>query len=468
MQSQLKKTLYLGLAVLSLGSVAALSTNASAKTRTYRASSRVTASAYQTLKTDSTTRNVIATGTNALYDKPGTLRGAKVVASKATVAKLAATKSSADLFRAYGVKTTNRGSVYYRVVTMNGKYRGYIYGGKSTSEFAGGVKSFDTTKSASLPTQVNNYYLVNPSKNTLWTAPKYTQYKASKVSLYGASKTDKFTIDKAATKSLEGSLYYHVVDASNSAVSGWVYAGGLSAKAPAAQATQDNSVTVKYVDSSYNLVGSAQSYITKTDGTTKGNELKGTDLTDFPDFVNGNVPSGYQLASKYTIGTPIPKFGDTIQVQVVKTATSKVVFKTTGSTTTNTGTLSASDLAANAFPSLTSEDQKVFTGKAGDTIIPAPTTSTDSSASATAAPSTFSSNDLFTNGGKLAKLIGVTRTDADGNQYHYEYTFNAAATDKANAGAKYGDQIQLFYTVSESKVPVPSTASDSGNTNYVG
>lgn len=451
MQSQLKKTLYLGLAVLSLGSVAALSTNASAKTRTYRASSRVTASAYQTLKTDSTTRNVIATGTNALYDKPGTLRGAKVVASKATVAKLAATKSSADLFRAYGVKTTNRGSVYYRVVTMNGKYRGYIYGGKSTSEFAGGVKSFDTTKSASLPTQVNNYYLVNPSKNTLWTAPKYTQYKASKVSLYGASKTDKFTIDKAATKSLEGSLYYHVVDASNSAVSGWIYAGGLSAKAPAAQATQDNSITVKYVDSAYNLIGSAKSYIAPTTGTKKGGTLD-DNLSGFNTFVNSNVPAGYKLTSVYNAtATTAPKYGDTIQVQVVAASTSKVVFKTTGSTTTNTGTLSASDLAANAFPSLTAEQQSVFSGQSGNPVKIDFTTG------------------VFASKGALNTLTGATQTDANGNHFYYTYTFDPTSTSTANANAKYGDQIQLFYTAKKTdNATAPATNVDSGNTNYVG
>ncbi|WP_435752223.1 hypothetical protein [Levilactobacillus brevis] len=160
MQSSLKKSLYLGLAALSFAGVAAVSTTASAK-------SYATAGAYTTLKTDATKRNVEATGTNALYTKPGTVKGAKVVASKATMAKLASSKKSADYFRAYGVKTTNRGSVYYRVVSMDGKYRGYVYGGKSDTAFAGGIKSADTTTTATTPTKTAGYYLKDASKNTL-------------------------------------------------------------------------------------------------------------------------------------------------------------------------------------------------------------------------------------------------------------------------------------------------------------
>ncbi|MGN1292272.1 MAG: hypothetical protein ACI4UI_05965 [Levilactobacillus brevis] len=48
---------------------------------------------------------------------------------------------------------------------------------------------------------------------------------AKKVSLYGAAKTDPFTVDKAATKTKEGSLYYHVTDSKDSSISGWIYAG---------------------------------------------------------------------------------------------------------------------------------------------------------------------------------------------------------------------------------------------------
>lgn len=468
MQSQLKKSLYLGLAILGLGSVASLSTNASAKSRrSYR--DRVTAGAYQTLKTDPTKRNVAATGTNALYNQPGTLKGARVVASKATMAKLASSKSSADYFRAYGVKTTNRGSVYFRVVTMNGKYRGYVYGGKSVSEFAGGIKSANTTTPANLPAQVNNYYLKNVSQNTLWTAPKYTQYGASKVSLYGASKTDKFTVDQAATKTREGSLYYHVVDASNNSVNGWIYAGGLSNTTPAPTATADNSVTVKYVDSSYSPVGSAKTFITAATGTKSGQPLsadvpasgntpaKTGDLTALNAFAQANVPTGYMVdptAGKISSAT----YGSTVQVKVVQAAVSKVAFKTTGNAITNTGTFSAADLNNGAFPSLDAKQQSIFAGQAGQSVF---------SAENESPVRDFTTDKVFTEG-VLHKLVGVTQTAADGSAYHYDYTFDAAATKKANANAKFGDQLQLFYTQTKVDGAAPSTTVNSGNTNYIG
>ncbi|MCW3779269.1 S-layer protein, partial [Levilactobacillus namurensis] len=169
MQSSLKKSLYLGLAALSFGAVATVSTTASAK-------SYATAGAYSKLTIDATKRNVEATGTNALYTKPGTVKGAKVVASKATMAKLASSKKSADYFRAYGVKTTNRGSVYYRVVTMDQKYRGYVYGGKVADTFGGGIKAAETTTANTTDSTIGKTVtFTNPgTKNVTWTAPKYT------------------------------------------------------------------------------------------------------------------------------------------------------------------------------------------------------------------------------------------------------------------------------------------------------
>lgn len=253
MQSSLKKSLYLGLAALSFAGVAAVSTTASAK-------SYATAGAYTTLKSDATTRNVEATGTNALYTKPGTVKGAKVVASKATMAKLASSKKSADYFRAYGVKTTNRGSVYYRVVTMDGKYRGYVYGGKSDTAFAGGIKSANTTTKATMPTNTTVYFKTPGKTNVTWTAPKNTQYKASKmVTDTTPFAADKLTITDAATKTREGSLYYYVKDATNPSVSGWIYSGAVTTDASGV----------------YNQATDVQVNFVATDGTT----VKTTTLT---------------------------------------------------------------------------------------------------------------------------------------------------------------------------------------------
>ena len=438
MQSGLKKSLYLGLAALSFGAVATLSTTANAK-------SYATAGAYTTLKTDPTTRNVEATGTNALYTKPGTVKGAKVVASKATMAKLASSKSSADYFRAYGVKTTNRGSVYYRVVTMNGKYRGYVYGGKSTTAFAGGIKTANTTTSANLPSQVNNYYLKDVSKNTIWTAPKNTQYHASKVSLYGVSKSDKFSIDKAATKTREGSLYYHVTDTANSAISGWIYAGGLTTTTAA---TADNSVTIKYVDSNYNQLGSA-TFVTTLENTKSGSPLT-TDLKDFTDFCTSNMPKGYMQSPSQATPTAA-NYGSTIQVQVVAAQTSKVNFIVEGSETTDTKNLTATDLNGGKFPALTATQQKVFTGQEGTDIDMA----------------TLVADPVFAANGPLNTLTGATQTDANGVQSYNVYTFDSGTTQGANTNAKFGDTVKAYYTVTTEKGAAPSTSVDNGNTNYV-
>lgn len=307
MQSSLKKSLYLGLAALSFVSVAAVSTTASAK-------SYAKAGAYTVLKADATKRNVEATGTNALYTKPGTVKGAKVVASKATMAKLAASKKSADYFRAYGQKTTNRGSVYYRVVTMDGKYRGYVYGGKTADTFAGGVKSAETTvdKTATDTTVGKTVYFANPGKtNVTWTAPKYTQYKASKnVTNTQPFAADALKVTKAATKTREGSLYYYVKDAKNPAISGWIYAGAVTAgKSDAAKA--ENGITFNYINKATGAKVSSAIYEFPAGAATITNTEAQKQAG-----ATGVLPAGYSLAQTGVLGSSDANFAKNSSVTV--------------------------------------------------------------------------------------------------------------------------------------------------------
>lgn len=275
MRSILAKSLYLGLATLSLSAVAMTTVSVDA-------SSKATIVSKSALGKGS--KNVEVTGRNAIYTKPGTVKGAKQVASRSQVQKMAKSDHSSDYFRAYHMAVTSRGSVYYKVVSMNGKYRGYIYGGSEKGIMSGGVQEATTVKAATLPTRVKGFHLKNVKKNTLWTAPKNTTYKAHKVSLYGLTKKDTFTVSKAETKTREGSLYYYVTADKNADISGWIYAGkgykdattkdfgGLVVNEVEADATNDNSVKIVYRDANKSQVGSV-TWITAGTNTHAGDRV---------------------------------------------------------------------------------------------------------------------------------------------------------------------------------------------------
>ncbi len=473
MQSSLKKSLYLGLAALSFVSVAAVSTNASAK-------SYAKAGAYTKLTTKPETRNVEATGTNALYTKPGTVKGAKVVASKKVMGELATSKKSANYFRAYGQKVTNRGSVYYRVVTMDGKYRGYVYGGKTEGTFAAGVKSANTTTTATTPTKTTGYYLKDTSKNTIWTAPKNTQYKAKKVNLYGANKSTEFTVDQAATKTREGSLYYHVTSADKT-VSGWIYAGkgyvagattqdlgGLNSTQADPTATNNNSVKVVY-QTAAGAVGTSSTWVNNTATSTDlgAGKTVGTATTDvngaglsLSAFASKNVPSGYSItdSAKFNTAVAAATYGNTLYVNVQNAVSSKVQFVVSDVTPatgdaanvavqgalTKGATLSPSDISVtgvtnDAITKLLTGDKDTLIGDNLGTL------DTDLAAGTVAGAKTYGTSSV-----------------QDTNNYHYNITLdkNGAATN--NSLAKFGTNVQVPVTVQ--LVSGAATAVASNNT----
>ncbi|MFD1454956.1 S-layer protein [Levilactobacillus lanxiensis] len=476
MQSSLKKSLYLGLAALSFVSVAAVSTTASAK-------SYAKAGAYTSLeKTDATTRNVEATGTNALYTKPGTVKGAKVVASKATMAKLAASKKSADYFRAYGQKTTDRGSVYYRVVTMDGKYRGYVYGGKSATAFAGGIKSANTTTEATLPTATKGYYLKDSKTNTLWTAPKYTQYKASKVSLYGAKASDTFTVSKAATKTREGSLYYYVTDDNNSSVAGWVYAKGLTTDA---QTTFDETTQVQV------LVKATDGTTLKTFSYNAGQTSKGAAVADTVLFDSATDPknlsdgleaaatkaltgTGYSVAKGDTVNmTANVKTGDTITLYATKgqeaiTKVTAMRYDSNATSSKSTAFLTTTTpVAATAYytvsmPSVTT----AFSGTNG-----AAYTAADVEANVKANKAqTLSSGTIYLPAGTPADadatvLAGASLTNTDVANPTNTVAYHVVYTLKNGVAGTYGnaDGAQALYTGTLVQGAAATTTPDAGN-----
>jgi len=447
MQTQLAKSLYLGLAALSLGAVATVTTTAT----TADAASKAKVVSKSSLGKDS--KNVELTGTNAIYSKPGTVKGAKTVASKKTVKKLASSTHSKDYFRAYYMAVTNRGTVYYKIVSMNGKYRGYIYGGKIKGTIGAGIKEAQTTKEATMPTRTAGFHIKNVKKNTLWTAPQHTTYKAHKVNMYGTTKDNTFTVTKAETKTKEGSLYYYVTSDQNSDVSGWIFAGegykdtsstdfgGLSVNEEEPAATNDNNVKIVYREAG-KQVGDA-TWIT-TDkagkaGTAVAAAQTNTAKVSLNDFASKKMPNGYQLLKGKTIAdaTGNATFGNTVYVDVVAAATSKISFSIESA---DSSVKVGSDTVAISNPL-----------KQGDKLTGndfAVTLTTDGVSALSG------DKDQSISTGILSKIASGFGTNMKGNNtyyagskaYHYEFSINADGFKSDNRTAKFGDTLSAKFT----------------------
>ncbi|QCZ49296.1 hypothetical protein UCCLB95_2082 [Levilactobacillus brevis] len=455
MQKSLKNSLYLGLAVLSLGTVTVVSTTANAAAKT-----KVTSDV--TLKTAAESRNVEATGTNALYSKPGTVKGAKLVASKTTMKKMANSKKSADYFRAYRVAKTTRGTVYYKMVSMDGKYRGYVYGGRSVKAFAGGIKKAATTKSATMPSTTTMYFKTPGKSNVSWTAPNNTQYKASKVvkdtTTYA---NDALVVTDAARKTREGSLYYYVTDAAHPEVNGWVYAKGLTTTKPTTDNFNDKTdvkVNLKNVDgvviktailSKLDANGGTTSTAT---GTAVGDSAKKQANDAWGKTVL--TGTGYKYASADSSNVSAltnAKTGDTITLIVTKNEV--VDTPITFYATTNSSDLSQAATELKAYKEGT-------TTAASDTVV-FPSVSATFSGTKDAS---FTAGDLvaYLTTSKLNVLDTPNYNKAgSSDKYYTEYTLVSALP------GTYGTTTKAFYVASEKTGNSPvSTPVVSGTTGY--
>ena len=410
MQSSLAKSLYIGLAALSFGAVATVSTTANAASK-----AKVTSSA--TLKTAADTRNVAVNGSNALYSKPGTVKGAKVVASKATMKTLANSKKSADYFRAYYQKVTNKGSVYYKIVSMNGKYRGYIYGGKTAGTFAGGIASANTTTKAAMPANTTVYFAKPGKSNVTWDAPQYTQYKASKqIKDTTAYASDPLTVTDAVTKTREGSTYYYVQDAKNPAINGWIYAGAVtSSKTDTAKA--ENGITFNYINKATGAKVSSAVYEFPAGKTT----ITSAEAQKAA-AIEGYLPAGYSLASVGVLGSSDATFAKNSSVTVYVVANA-------AATLTVTPTAYNNDVDFNgtiAYPAA------VQAKLSADTFFSQPKGSLASAADI---------KTHLTAAGADQFVIATSTADNSGAQTAYQFTL------KSVGDGIYGSQVKAYYTV---------------------
>lgn len=281
----------MGLAALTFASVAgasvsATSTNANAaKHTTKKVAKKVT---YKT--TDSKLDQsvvYVSTGKNAVYSKPGTVKGAKVVASKATMASLANTKSVSSQFMAYQEATTSNGVKYLKVVSFDKKIRGYVYVGGVTK--TNGVT--DTTSSYNFA-NATGLVLKQPR---LFNTPYGSQFGAKLVKLSSDAISSTYTASKAVVNA-NGDTYFYVT--ANAAKvgsgltgtenSGWVNSKNLSTN-PADQFS-DSKITVNYID--LNSKATVDSQVVSIDSSNYTATLNGGNV------VNGTVnPNAFTAAS---------------------------------------------------------------------------------------------------------------------------------------------------------------------------
>lgn len=236
----------------------------------------------QALTSKPDTRTVTFTGSDALYTKAPTVSDAKVVASKTTLSTLKDSGSSRDNVQAYRVAKAADGKVYYKVVTFDGQYRGWIYGGTNADSFNGGIKKFDTFKDGTVTNEQKNntYVIANPGtaddgKTVTYKAPAWTQYKVGRMITDSTPyKGTTFKIDQVGTRTREGDQWVHIVatDLTKGAANGWIMASGLKETSGVTnvQPIADNAVRINVTDKNGNAITSID--------YTKANAKKGAAL----------------------------------------------------------------------------------------------------------------------------------------------------------------------------------------------
>ncbi|MFT8993220.1 MAG: GW dipeptide domain-containing protein [Leuconostoc mesenteroides] len=181
------------------------------------------------LTTAPTNRNVTFTGQNALYSKAGILPGAKKIVSQTGLIKLTQVTDVIFGVRAYRVAKINNGNIYYKIVTFDGKYRGWIYGGKSSLNFAGGIKKYTTTTPIATPNPNQKFKISNADvekqNDVIWNAPQGTEYKVgldSKITDISQYKDTVFTVQRAVRTTRYKEDWYQIASNNSELNNKWI------------------------------------------------------------------------------------------------------------------------------------------------------------------------------------------------------------------------------------------------------
>ncbi|WP_203641556.1 hypothetical protein [Levilactobacillus andaensis] len=296
---------------VALGGLGVLATSQPAQAKSY---AKVTKYGYN-YKESST--YFYFTGKNALYTKPGTIKGAKLVKSKQQLLTLNAAKTGEKTFMWRRTATTNRGAVYYKVETFDRSIKGWIYAGKkkqhslgmiyykhTEKDPAGGVQFFSSLADSALTTEEKSHFYrlttpgtVDDGTQLFYSIPDWAGFdgksQPNKKSTV-ANKNDVFVIDNAKTRVREGDRWVVAYDVNRPGVGGYIKESGLTAiSTPKAS----EGVTVNYRDSRTNKL--LNSFILPV--------LTGDKTTSIVTINDFQIPAGYvssteSMTSKIKLG----------------------------------------------------------------------------------------------------------------------------------------------------------------------
>lgn len=200
-----------------------------------------------TSTTNVDTQNAALTGKNKIYTKAGVLKNAKQVTSETQLKKLKDSQRSKDFFNVYRMAVTNKHQVYYKVVSFEGKWRGWIYGGRVKNDYQGGLASAQTTKDLSLSDDMKNakFKLKNPGNSgtdNTWKNIPWSKYHA-KINTMDSSAYANDELQVTAIKQQSRqyhNTYYYVTNANHPEFNGWIDRNSVAEITKPAPATTTN------------------------------------------------------------------------------------------------------------------------------------------------------------------------------------------------------------------------------------